>query len=119
MKANNFKNFKNSYNAFNPFYYSQKLNSKKINGNSSRQTIESQISNKRYKNILSRKQAINFNSSQIIKSKKSLNNHDNNNDINNKTSNKSNYCTYKTNKVKKYMEVPISNISLKVEILIN
>ena len=111
MKANNFKNFKNSYNAFNPFYYSQKLNSKKINGNSSRQTIESQISNKRYKNILSRKQAINFNSSQIIKSKKTLNNHDNNNDINNNTINKSNYCTYKTNKVRKYMEIPISNIS--------
>ena len=108
MKTNNFKNYNHSFNAFNPFYNTQKISSKKINGNSSRRTIESQMSSKRYKNILSRKQVINFNSSQIVKSKKILKNTDNNNDINNNATNKSNYFTSKTNKVKKFMNVQTS-----------
>ena len=111
MKTNNFKNYKNSFNAFNPFYNTQKISSKKINENSSRRTIESQMSSKRYKNILSRKQVINFNSSQIVKSKKILKNTDNNNDINNNATNKSNYYTNKTNKVKKFMNVKTSQFS--------
>ena len=69
------------------------------------------MSSKRYKNILSRKQVINFNSSQIVKSKKILKNTDNNNDINNNATNKSNYFTSKTNKVKKFMNVQTSQFS--------
>ena len=52
MKTNIFKNYKKSYNSFNPFYYSKTINTKKINGNSSKMAKESNNSKKKYKNNL-------------------------------------------------------------------
>ena len=70
MKTNYFKNYKKSYNSFNPFNYYQTINPKKINGNSLKMTIESNNRKKGYKKNLWKKQGINFNSSEIIQSKK-------------------------------------------------
>ena len=110
MKKGNFKNYKNSFNHFNPFRCSKKFNTQKINGNSSNQTIEPQNSNKKYKNKLPKKQAINFNSSQIKKTKKILINSDIQNDIYNLI-NLNDNNTQKANKVKKRIKMPEPEVS--------
>ena len=110
METPNFKNYKNSFNYLNPFYFSQKPNAQKINGNSSYKTIETRNTKKRCKNKLSKKQAINFNLSQIKKSKKILLNNDIKNYIYN-TINLNDYNTQKNNKIKKRIKIPESEIS--------
>ena len=99
MKTNNFKNNKKSYNSINPFNYSQTINTKKINGNSAKDTIELQNYNKKSKFNLRKKQVINFNSSEIVQLKNKFWKNNNDNDIS------KNY-TQKTTKVKRCIKLP-------------
>ena len=102
MKTNNFKNNKKSYNSINPFNYSQTINTKKINGNSAKDTIELQNYNKKSKFNLRKKQVINFNSSEIAQLKNKFWKNNNDNDIS------KNY-TQKTTKVKRCIKLPIES----------
>ena len=102
MKTNYFKNNKKSYNLFNPFNCYQTINPKKINGNSFKMAIESNNSKKKYKKNLWKKQGINFNSSEIIKTKKNSKNFDKNN------INKEN-ITQKVTQVKSKIIIPIES----------
>jgi hypothetical protein len=110
MKAKYFKNQKNSFNNFNPFICSEKIITQIINGNSSNYKCEFQNSNKRFKKKTTKKQAINFNSNQIKKSKKNVKNIDINRDIYN-TINVKDYNTNKKNKIKKCIKLPQSEIN--------
>jgi len=110
MKTKYFKNQKNSFNNFNPFSFSEKIITQKINGNSSNYKREFQNPNKRFEKKIPKKQAINFNSNQIKKTKKSLKNIDINNDIYN-TINVNDCNINKKNKIKKRIKSPESEIN--------
>lgn len=78
-----------------------------FNGYLSNTRILSLNSTEKSKHKFPKKQAINFNSSQINQSKKSFQNNDKNNDIYNSQK----YATQKVNKIKKHIKIPESDIS--------
>ena len=91
MKSNFINNINNSHNNFNPFSCTKKYNSQKINGNNSKIYKETQTLDKSFKKHSFKKQGINFNSSQISKTKKILKNNDINNDMYNTINCQENY----------------------------
>ena len=106
MKGNYIKNYKNSHNLFNLVNSKQKINTDNINGNYSSMIIEPDNLIKNRKKLIPKKKSINFNLSQIDKSKKNLKNNDMDNDIYNTIP--TSYYTQKTNKVKKCIKIPNS-----------